>query len=89
MRRFILMTFLFAVPSIAQPPATTRVLRVDDFASIRDVGDPRLSPDGSWVLYSVKQPDLTEDKNRTHVWMSSWDGRDTVQLTFSKDSEKS
>ncbi len=75
--------------SVAQPPAATRVLTVDDFASIRDVGDPQLSPDGAWVLYSVKQPDLSDDKNRTHIWMSSWDGRENVQLTFGKTSETS
>ncbi|MGZ7042409.1 MAG: DPP IV N-terminal domain-containing protein, partial [Thermoanaerobaculia bacterium] len=87
MRRLILAAvLLFALSSIAQPPGA-RVLTVDDFASIRDVGDPQLSPDGAWVLYSVKQPDLSDDKNHTHIWMSSWDGRETVQLTFSKQSE--
>src|SRR6266849_6814141 len=90
MRRLILATLLFlAVSSVAQPPAATRVLTVDDFASIREVGDPQLSPDGAWVLYSVKQPDLSDDKNRTHIWMSSWDGRENVQLTFGKTSETS
>jgi len=63
-------------------------LTVADFASIRDVGEPQVSPDGSWVLYEVKQPDLADDKSHTHVWMSSWDGQQAVQLTFSKGSEK-
>lgn len=81
MRRLLLIALL-ATPLFAQRPLT-----VDDFASLRDVGAPHVSPDGAWVLYTVKQPDLKEDKSHTHVWMTSWDGSQTVQLTFSKSSE--
>jgi len=51
------------------------------------LSDLQVSPDGAWVLYTVRQPDLKEDKNHTHLWMTSWDGSQTVQLTFSKSSE--
>ena len=50
---------------------------------------PTVSPDGAWVAYAVKALDRTAaDKGITHVWMTSWDGARTVQLTASpKDSE--
>src|SRR3954469_12901876 len=81
MRRLLLIA-LIAFPALAQRPLT-----VDDFAAIRDVGNMQLSPDGAWVLYTVKQPNLKEDKNHTHIWMTSWDGAQTMQLTFSDSSE--
>jgi dipeptidyl aminopeptidase/acylaminoacyl peptidase len=64
-----------------------RPLTVADFAAFRDVSDPHLSPDGAWVLYSVKQADLEEDKSHTHLWMTSYDGSESLQLTFGKGSE--
>ena len=84
MRRHVfLLTAFFAVSALAQ-----RTLTVDDFASIREVGAPQLSPDGGWVLYSVKQQNLDDDKSHTHLWLTSFDGGQSMQLTFSDSSEK-
>ncbi|HVT05155.1 MAG TPA: S9 family peptidase [Thermoanaerobaculia bacterium] len=91
MARRLIVSFLFAslaITAFAQPPAKRR-LTIADFASIREVGSPQLSPSGEEVLYTVKQPNLTEDKSHTHLWISSWDGSRTRQLTFSKESESS
>ena len=83
MRRSVLLLIAcFAVSAFAQ-----RTLTVDDFASIRDVGAPQLSPDGTWIVYTVRQPALKDDKNHTHVWMTSYDGTQSMQLTFSESSE--
>jgi len=59
----------------------------DDLAALRDVGDPRISPEGEWVVYTVRASDLKEDKRSTDLWMSRWDGTRTAQITFSKESE--
>ena len=66
-----------------------RVVAVDDFARIRAVGDPRRSPDGQWVAYSVATVDLEKDTRDTDLWMASWDGAENVRLTFGPDSESS
>jgi dipeptidyl aminopeptidase/acylaminoacyl peptidase len=91
MKRFVLaLTFLAATATAQLKPA--------DFAGLRDVGTPRLSPDGNWIVYTVKQAFLpgagaggadlnADDKNRTHIWLASWDGKENRQLTFSKESE--
>lgn len=64
-----------------------RLFTAADVNAIRDVSDPQLSPDGEWVAHTVRSADLEKDKRNTHVWMTSWDGKRTVQLTHSKDSE--
>jgi dipeptidyl aminopeptidase/acylaminoacyl peptidase len=57
----------------------------DDLAKMARVGAPVVSPDGAWVAYTVSRIDAKEDKNGSQLWMVSWDGKQNVQLTFSKD----
>lgn len=77
------------VPSTAMAAAERRPLTADDINAVREIGDPRLSPDGQWVAYVVRTADPVKDKGNSHVWMSSWDGKQSVQLTNSDDSEGS
>jgi dipeptidyl aminopeptidase/acylaminoacyl peptidase len=72
----------------AQSP-TRRALRPSDVYSIRSVGDPQLSPDGAWVAYTVSSADSAKDKSDTNIWMTSWDGTQTIQVTSSPESESS
>jgi dipeptidyl aminopeptidase/acylaminoacyl peptidase len=69
--------------------AAKRPLRVGDLYRLRDVRDPQLSPDGAWVAYSVSAADSAKDKNDSDVWMTSWDGTQTIRLTSSPESESS
>lgn len=75
------------VPSMGMAAAERRALTADDINAVRQVSDPRLSPDGQWVAYVVRTADPVKDKNNSHIWMSSWDGKQSVQLTNSDDSE--
>ena len=69
-------------------PTTPRLLTVEDVARFRDVADPRISPDGAWVAYTVGTQDLKADRRQTDVWMTSWDGATTLRLTTTeKESE--
>jgi dipeptidyl aminopeptidase/acylaminoacyl peptidase len=61
--------------------APQRLLSLDDLFRVHDVGDPQLSPDGGWVAYTVRSVDAKADKSQTHLWMTSFDGTKTVQLT--------
>ena len=80
-----------ALPAAAQtttaPPAARRAIRVADLYRLRDVRDPQLSPDGAWVAYTVSAIDSAKDKTDSDVWMTSWDGAQTVRLTSSPESE--
>ncbi len=70
-------------------PAAPRPLSVDDLARIEEVSDPRVSPDGGWVAYVVSNVDEKTDKLVQHLWMTSWDGRRNIPLTFGAESESS
>ncbi|HYV96114.1 MAG TPA: S9 family peptidase [Gemmatimonadaceae bacterium] len=76
---------ILASSAAAQTP--TRPIRISDLARLRTVADPQLSPDGSWVAYTVSSVDTAKDKSDSDIWMTSWDGTQTVRVTFSAENE--
>jgi dipeptidyl aminopeptidase/acylaminoacyl peptidase len=75
----------FSVALSAQTAPAKHGMTLDDLAKMERVGAPVVSPDGAWVAYTVSRIDAKEDKNGSQLWMVSWDGKQDVQLTFSKD----
>ena len=73
--------------ALTPAPASRRALRPTDIFRVRDVRDPQLSPDGKWVAYTVTVADSARDKNDTDVWMASWDGKDNLRITSTRDGE--
>ncbi len=67
--------------------AEKHLFSLDDFAALREVADPQLSPDGEWVAYTVRASDLAQDKLISHIWVTNWEGTQHRQLTFSKEGE--
>jgi len=82
---------MFLVVGIAcvvdAPAAAQRTVGVKDLDRLRDVSDPQLSPDGGWVAYTVSVPDTVKDEGNSDVWMTSWDGARSLQLTRSPADE--
>ncbi|MEP6990566.1 MAG: S9 family peptidase [bacterium] len=64
-----------------------RPLRASDLYALRGVTDPQLSPDGAWVAYTVSAIDSTKDKSDTDLWMTSWDGTQSIRLTSTPEGE--
>ncbi len=87
-----------AQPGPAAPPATRspnltllapapRPIQPEDFAALHDVGDPQLSPDGAWIVYTVKTTDLAKDKRPSNLWLVNYDGTVSRQLTFGDNGQ--
>ncbi|HLO99197.1 MAG TPA: hypothetical protein VK171_11430, partial [Fimbriimonas sp.] len=60
-----------------------RAVAIEDLKLFRIPSSPKLSPDGTEILFSLK---TLQDKNKTvsHLWMSSANG--VRQLTQGEDS---
>ncbi len=71
------------------PVPRPRPFTPDDVLRVRDVREPRISPEGDWVVYTVSSADTALDRNHQAIWMTSWDGSRTVRLTNSKQGESS
>lgn len=81
--------FLGASPALNGQTPARRPIAASDVYHLRSVSDPQLSPDANWVAYTVRTVDSTKDKRDANIWMTSWDGSQTVQLTSSDENETS
>jgi dipeptidyl aminopeptidase/acylaminoacyl peptidase len=65
----------------AEAAETPRRVQIDDFFRLGEVGNPRISPDGAWVAYTVKTRDLEEDETYSRIWMAPTAGGEAIALT--------
>lgn len=89
MRNIALVLFVFAgfvIGSVAQTP--TAVWSPEMQLKVKAFGPPRVSPDGSKVVYTVVSEVMTADKSEylTQIWLASADGKDNTQITFADKS---
>lgn len=58
---------------------------------VRGIGNVKVSPDGSRVLYTVNEAVMTAEKSEylTQIWAANTDGSDPHQMTFSDKSSSS
>jgi Tol biopolymer transport system component len=76
---------LFWVPPVLM--AAPRPLTLDDMHKFKDVADPRCSPDGKWVAYTLATTDTAAEKRDTDIWMASIDGKEEIRVMTSAEAE--
>lgn len=75
-----LLCLLLAGPAWSQDESG-RLIRAEDLFALKQVGNPRISPDGEWVAYTVRETDLEKNNAETRLWMVSSDGEEVLQMT--------
>jgi len=68
---------------------TKRPLTPEDLYRIKEVTDPRVSPDGKWIAFTVSVPDLKANDFNSDIWVMPLAGGDPFQLTRSPESDHS
>ena len=81
MNRSTIGALALALAAIGTGATAGRPVTPDDIARMQRVGDPQVDAAGAWVAYAVSSTDLAADRGVSHIWMTSWDGSRTVQLT--------
>ncbi len=69
------------------PDKETLRLEPKDFARIRRVGDPQLSPDGKTLVYAVEWIDQEDDKKYVNLWLMDIDEGEPRRLTVGKQRD--
>jgi len=59
---------LFPLPALF---AQKRAITVDDYLALKNVGDPQVSPDGKWVVYTVGTISLQDNKSTSRLWLAN------------------
>ena len=65
MRTGLILTMALIAVDLPAQGRVQRPMTFEDFAGVRNVGDPQISPDGKWVLYSVRTTDVNANKRTT------------------------
>src|ERR1700681_142023 len=79
-RLMLLLSLEAGAMGVAAAPMTK--LSVDDVFAVRDVGEPRLSPDATRVAFTVTQDDIDQDRRETELWIAQVDGRETHRVAI-------
>src|SRR5262245_39938158 len=70
-----------APPSLSQP----HPFGVHDMVRMRRVRTPVLSPEGKWIVFTVRTWDPETNKATTNLWVMNADGTNLRQLTSAKN----
>ena len=63
------------------------VLTIEDYATMPTLSAPRVSPDGTRIVYVVNRADLKRSVYDTDVWLVTADGSSDRQLTRSESAD--
>ena len=84
MTKTLLAASLLAATATTAMSASPRPVTVHDLVRMERVSDPRLSPDGSMVAYTLRETDYEANKGKRNLWTVRADGRDPPrQVTHS------
>lgn len=87
MRRFVLLflAVCVAVPVFAQDK---RPFTFEDMMALKRVGEPEVSPDGKWVIFSVVDVNLEADTKTPHVWIVPLAGGEEREIISDQDADR-
>src|ERR1700758_562175 len=87
MRRLLLslLVFAFALPAIAQ---AKHPVTFEDMMKLKRVGEPEVSPDGKWVIFSVVDVDLEANTKTPHIWIVPTAGGQEREIVADQDSDR-
>ncbi|MBE0460377.1 MAG: S9 family peptidase [Candidatus Aminicenantes bacterium] len=74
--------FLFMnVGVTGETPAETHPFSIHDMLAMDRISDPQVSPDGKWIVFTLRITDLEANKGRTDLWLVGVDGKGLRRLT--------
>ncbi len=87
MRRLLLslLVLAFTFPALAQ---AKHPFTFDDMMKLKRVGDPQVSPDGKWVIFSVVDVDLEANTKTPHVWIVPTAGGQEREIIADQDADR-
>ncbi|MGC2447876.1 MAG: S9 family peptidase [Candidatus Sulfotelmatobacter sp.] len=87
MRRLLLslLVLALAIPAFAQ---AKHPFTFDDMMKLKRAGDPQVSPDGKWVIFSVVDVDLAANTKTPHIWIVPTAGGQETEIISDQDADR-
>jgi len=87
MRR-LLLSLLFSAFTLAAFAQAKHPFTFEDMMKLKRVGDPQVSPDGKWVIFSVVDVALAADTKTPHIWIVPTAGGPERQIIADQDADR-
>jgi dipeptidyl aminopeptidase/acylaminoacyl peptidase len=87
MRRLFLpiLVLAFAFPAVTQ---ARHPFTFEDMMELKRVGEPEVSPDGKWVLFSAVDVDLAANRKTSHIWIVLLAGGQERDLIADREGDR-
>ena len=87
MRRLFLalLVLAFTLPALAQ---AKHPFTFEDMMKLKRVGEPEVSPDGKWVIFSVVDVDLEGNTKTPHIWIVPTAGGQEREIIADQDADR-
>lgn len=86
MKRFSLMFVIALIFSTNLFAAEKHPFGFDDMIKMHRISEPKVSPDGKWIVFTAGLPNLKANKVEKNLWIVGSDGQGLRQLTDSSTS---
>ena len=77
----LIVSALLALVPVMSAAQESQSLTIEDLMTMKSVSGPVVSPEGEWVVYSVRSRDMEEDKSDSQLWVVSTEGGEPVPMT--------
>jgi dipeptidyl aminopeptidase/acylaminoacyl peptidase len=88
MRRFALFVLAFIAFSFSAFAQAKHPFTFEDMMKLKRVGEPEVSPDGKWVIFSVVDVDLAANTKTPHVWIVPTAGGQEREIIADQDADR-
>jgi len=75
----------FTFPAVAQ---AKHPFNFEDMMKLKRVGEPEVSPDGKWVIFSVVDVDLEANTKTPHIWIVPTAGGQEREIIADQDADR-
>jgi dipeptidyl aminopeptidase/acylaminoacyl peptidase len=75
----------FTFPAVAQ---AKHPFTFEDMMKLRRVGEPQVSPDGKWVIFSVVDVNLEANTKTPHIWIVPTAGGQEREIIADQDADR-
>ena len=69
MRRLLILSLALIAIASSLAAQSKHPFTFEDMMKLKRVGDPQVSPDGKWVIFSVVDVDLAANTKTPHIWI--------------------
>jgi len=88
MRRLFLMFFAFITLASFMLGQAKHPFTFEDMMKLKRVGEPEVSPDGKWVIFSVVDVSLEANTKTPHIWIVPTAGGQERKIISDQDADR-